>query len=138
MRNVVSYFAVLTGALCSPLALSAAGPINSVTNDLPPQGMAARPEKDPLRTLDDLMALTERSLNDQKQLRRQLVEYYKVKARYLQDPQNKDNIVQMIKAAHQVQQIIEAQHLAYVFDSELLDELKFFSQIASKKGMTRP
>ncbi len=119
------------------IAEMSATPINATTTDLPPLAMA-RPESSPSRQLDDLIIVTEKSLADQKQLKRQVTDYLKVKARYLKDQQNKDNIVQLVKAAHQVQQSIETQRLSYVFDSELLEELKFFSQIASKKGLPPP
>jgi hypothetical protein len=127
-------------SLCATFSIQAAshGPINPSTADLPPQGIAFIPEKDALRALDDLIAVTDKSLAEQKQLRRLTVDYFKVKARYLQDQQNKDNVVQMVKSAHQLQKAMESQNLIHVFDAELLDEIKFFSQIASKKGITRP
>ncbi len=134
-----TFICALIASVSFVLLVSAAsfGPVNSSTEDLPPGGIA-RPESTPLRQLDDIIAVTEKSAIDQKQLRRQLSDYYKVKARYLQDEQNKDNIIQLVKAAHLVQQSINSQHLQYLFDSDLLEELNFFSQIASKKGLPRP
>ncbi|MDP1836175.1 MAG: hypothetical protein Q8K75_09675 [Chlamydiales bacterium] len=137
MKNCCIFAIFLTLFFASAQAASF-GPVNASTQDMPPQGMASRPEKDSLRPLDDLIAITEKNLTEQKQLRRLVVEYYKVKARYLQDQLNKDNVIQMVKAAHQLQQSIDAQHLTHVFDPELAEELKFFSQIASKKGLSRP
>lgn len=139
MKLVVSFissvFCIMAFSLCHGATY---GAINAVSSDMPPVGIAARPEKDPLRPLDDLIALTEKNLSEQKQLRRQAVEYYKIKTRYLQDKQNKDLVVQMVRAAHQMQQTIEGQRLAQLFDAELLEELKFFSKIAAKNGITKP
>ncbi len=114
------------------------GTINASSNDAPPVDVAARPDKDPLRPLDDLIAITEKNLNEQKLLRKQAVEYYKIKSRYLQDKQNKDLVIQMVRAAHQMQQTIESQRVAQLFDAELLEELKFFAKIAAKNGITSP
>ncbi len=114
------------------------GSVNAVTPDLPPKGMAVRPDKDPLKSLDELIAVTDKSAAEQKQLRRQLIDYFKIKSQHLQDQQNKEVLVQMIQAAFVVQKMIDSLHLSHVFDAELLDELKFFSQIAAKKGIHRP
>ena len=93
---------------------------------------------DTMRQLNDLIEVTENNLNHLRDLRQQFTEYYKIKAKYLLNQQDRDQILRMVKAASQLQHTIEAQNLSYAFDPETLKELSFFSQIANKKGLTRP
>ncbi len=117
---------------------AAFGPVHASTGDLPPNSTDLQVKKDDVRQLDDLISLTEKSLSEQKELRNQLVMYHRVKEQYLEDKSNRQQIVRMVKAAHQLLQHIESQHLTHVLEAETLDELHFFSQIASKKGISRP
>ena len=93
---------------------------------------------DTMRQLNDLIEVTESNLAQLRDLRQQFGEYYKIKAKYLLNQQDKKQILRMVKAASRLQKSIQAQNLAHAFDPETVKELAFFSQIASKKGVPRP
>ncbi len=90
------------------------------------------------RQLNDLIEVTEMNLSQLKELHRQFVDYQKIKAKYLLNQQDKEQILRMVKAASRLQQAIQAQNLSHLFDAETVKELAFFSQIANKKGIPRP
>ncbi len=93
---------------------------------------------DTIRQLNDLIEVTESSLVKLRELRQQFLDYATIKASYLQQQQNKEQILRMVKAAGRLQKTIQAQNLTHTFDPEIIKELAFFSQVASKKGLARP
>lgn len=106
--------------------------IHPLTPDLPP---AETPKvvDNPLQTLDTLITATEQTLADQKALRQRLIEYCQLKAQYLQDPHNREQMTRLVRAAPLILEAIQTYHLSDAFDPDWLEELGFFSQIATKK-----
>ena len=90
------------------------------------------------RQLNDLIEVTEMNLSQLKELHQQFVDDQKIKAKYLLNQQDKEQILRMVKAASRLQQAIQAQNLSHLFGTETVKELAFFSQIANKKGIPRP
>ncbi len=124
--------------LAATYAQAAFGPVDASTGDLPPDSQQLRAEQSPLRQLDDIIAVTKTSLKEQQEIRKELVAYKRTKEQYLQDKDDRQQLVRMVKSAHNLLRHIESQHLSHAFNAELMEELKFFSQIASKKGVPRP
>jgi hypothetical protein len=91
-----------------------------------------------IRALDQLTAMTERSLAAQRQIRQQMLDYRQIKAQFLQNQQDRELIVRVVKAAYGLQNAIKANHLEDALDSEFMHEIAFFSQIASKKSLPKP
>lgn len=91
-----------------------------------------------LQALDQLISATEQSLAAQRQIREQLSGYGEMKSHYLQDQQNRELVLKLVKAANALQAGIESNRLTDPLDGELLHELAFFSQIAKKKSLPKP
>lgn len=126
-------------ALCLGGALHAAPvPIQPMTRDLPPAQLPGGEGEGSLTTLDRLIAATEQTLSAEKQIRQMVVEYNTTKVQYLQNQQNRELIVRMVKMAKSLLDAIQMNYLSDAFDTEFMQELSFFAQIASKKTLPKP
>lgn len=88
--------------------------------------------------LDTLIEATEQSLEGQKKLRAQIVEYQKIQELYLKKPQDNDLLLKVVKSAYRTLQTIKENHLIQTFDSDFIDELTVLSQPATKRGVPKP
>jgi hypothetical protein len=113
------------------LCLLFIGAISSLT-------AAATLPKGELSMLNALIEATQRSLEQQKNLLEQVKKYQELQQRYIEDPENKELLLQLAKEALRVQKSIEATHLKQAFEPEFLSELTLFSQIGLKRGIPRP
>ena len=104
---------------------------------IPPSGEKVSLQGE-LKMLDDLIALTEESLKNEKRLREDVLEYKKDLELYLSHSSDKETVVKVAKTAHRVLERIKELHLIEAFDPDLISELTLFSQIALKKGIPRP
>ena len=91
-----------------------------------------------LQTLDNLIAATQKSLDEQKKLREIFLDYQTFRVQCEQDPNDNDKLLKMVKVALRLHNAIQESHLTNNFDPEFIKELTLFSQIASKKGVPRP
>lgn len=105
----------------------------------------ASPIKDPaaligneISRLDTLIQATELSLEGQKKLRTQIMEYQKLQDLYFKTPQDNDLLFKVIKSAYRTLQTIKENHLVQTFDPEFIDELTVLSQPATKRGIPKP
>lgn len=89
-------------------------------------------------TLDNLIELTGQNLQSQERIRLQLIDYQKINTAFLKNPDDKEMLFQMIKSADRLFENINKTHLSQNFSPEFLNELKLFSQIASKAGIPKP
>lgn len=113
---------------------AAADPIQATTQNLPPETLPSQePGTRSLTSLDTLIAATEETLEAQRKVRQMARDYQRAKAIYLQDPQNRQRITQLVKMAHLLLGDIKAYSLLDAFDPEFLGELSYFSQIATKQ-----
>ncbi|WP_213151480.1 MULTISPECIES: hypothetical protein [unclassified Neochlamydia] len=94
--------------------------------------------KNELKRLDQLIFVTERNLEQQKALREIFLHYQERQSFYLQNPQDKESTLHMVKAAYQLLEAIKANHLLQTFDTEFISQLTFFSQFATKQGSSTP
>jgi hypothetical protein len=103
------------------------------------------PIKDPaaligneIARLDTLIQATELSLEGQKKLRVQIVEYQKLQDIYFKNPQDNELLFKVIKSAYRTLQTIKENHLTQTFDADFIDELTVLSQPATKRGIPKP
>lgn len=90
-----------------------------------------------LERLDRLIVITEQNLENQKALRQLFVDYQQKQMNYLQNTQDKEITLQMVKSAHRLLESIKANHLIQTFDTEFISQLTFFSQFATKRGVPK-
>lgn len=108
-------------------------------------GEVPSPIKDPnaligneISRLDTLIQATELSLEGQKKLRGQILEYQKLQDQYLGNSKDNDLLMKLVKSAYRTLQTIKDNHLEQTFDADFIDELTILSQPASKRGIPRP
>ena len=89
-------------------------------------------------TLENLIELTKLQFQSQEKIRLQLIEYQKISTAFLKNPDDKELLFQTIKLADRLFENINQAHLSQNFSPEFLNELKLFSQIASKAGIPKP
>jgi hypothetical protein len=87
--------------------------------------------------LDTLIQATEQSLEGQKILREQMIEYQKLQEQYLKHPQDNDLLFKVIKSAYRTLQTIKTNHLTQTFDTDFIDELTVLSKPATKRGIPK-
>jgi hypothetical protein len=87
--------------------------------------------------VETLIATTEKRLQKQKELR-ELVSAFKKEKDIFTIEQTKKNAGQMVQTARKIMGIISEEKLQYLFSSDYLDELLFFSSIAGRNAPARP
>lgn len=90
-----------------------------------------------LERLNQLTAITEINLANQKALKQLFLDYQQQQINYVQNPQNKEITLKMVRSAHRLLESIKANHLLQIFDTEFISQLTFFSQFATKKGIPK-
>lgn len=88
--------------------------------------------------LDNLIAVTEKSLEKQKALRDLIEHYNNTQKALLKNSDNKELLFRTVKLAQRVLESIQDNHLTHNFDSAFLSELTLLSQIAAKYGEPKP
>lgn len=88
--------------------------------------------------LDTLIQATELSLEAQKKLRIQILEYQKLQDQYLKNEHDNELLLKLVKSAYRALQTIKTNHLEQNFDNDFIEELTIIAQPANKKGITRP
>lgn len=124
-----SILSLLFFCVCSFVS---ADPVHPTTEALPDfEKMTAR-EGQEMQMLDQLITVTQKNLERQRQLRCYITEYLDLQARYIENTDDKDLSVQLVRKAKQVLDGIQQQHLNQAFDPEFISELSFFANIAQK------
>lgn len=108
-------------------------------------GLAADIKKDPkellgsqIAMLDDLIAMTKQTLQAETDIKALILEYQKIQEEYLRNPENKEQVIKMVRMAHRVLTKIQDHYLVQQFDPDFISELTLFSKIATKKGVPKP
>lgn len=127
----MKYFFSLLAVLCVTLPLLADDAIRPMTTDLPRTSNPSLRLKE-TALLDHLIEATAQNLESQKQLKQLLQDYLQLQQQYAQNTQDKQLSFRMVKKAHELLEKIQEQHLTQAFDQEMLSELTFFSNIATK------
>jgi hypothetical protein len=129
MKTIIS-FAFFVFVLLGHL--DAADPISNLKETEP--ALVAAKE---LQRLNNLISITEKNLENQKALKELFLEYQKQQVNYLQNSDDKEATLRMVKSAHRLLESIKANHLLETFDTEFISQLTFFSQFATKRGVPK-
>jgi hypothetical protein len=116
--------------ICLPLFAPASQPV--------PDMVDAEMKQNQLALLDNLIAVTEKNVTLEKQLRQMVQEYLKVQEAYLQNPSNQEQTLKMVTMAQRLLDKVKEANLLQAFDTDFISELTFFSQIAAKRGLPSP
>jgi hypothetical protein len=95
-------------------------------------------EDDEVKVIDQLITVTTRQLETQKQMKELMVQFKKQREEFIQGNQTKSHASKMVRTARQIYEIITSNHLEHLFAKDYLDELTFFSSIAGKTAVIRP
>ena len=88
--------------------------------------------------LDQLIEQDEKLLIRQKNLSEKMRLFQRQKETFVAGDQTKMHAFEMVSTARELLGMIKEEHLAYIFSSEYLDELMFFSSIGGKTAPVRP
>lgn len=91
-----------------------------------------------LLMLDDLIAMTQKSLAAEMEIKELIVEYQRIQESYLKNQDDKELVIKMVRMAHRILIKTQENYLTQQFDPDFISELTLFSKIASKKGIPKP
>lgn len=116
-----------------------------VLSALPLSAAAPAGIKDPealigneLSRLEDLIQATQLSLEAQKKLKGEIIDYQKVQEQFLASPKDNELLMKVVKSAHKTLRTIKDNHLENMFDADFINELTILSQPAAKRGVPKP
>lgn len=116
------------------LAISCQLPIYATTSIKDPEAMIGNE----ISRLDTLIQATELSLEGQKKLRVQIIEYQKLQEHYLSNTKDNELLLKLVKSAYRTLNTIKENHLTQTFDNDFIDELTVISKPATKRGIPKP
>ena len=90
-----------------------------------------------IEVVKQLIETTEKSLNDQRRLLSQLEEFYHQRALFVEDSSDAKAGAALVRAAMRIQKELEKEHLAHLFSSEFLEEVRFFNQVGDRARKAR-
>lgn len=85
-----------------------------------------------IEVLQDLISVTQKSLNAQKELLTALVKFKVARNAFVEEPTSRKLATILVKTAMVVYKKIEEEHLAHLFSSDFLTEIQFFNQLGTK------
>ena len=85
-----------------------------------------------------LIEATKKNLDSQLALKEKMQRFIEQKEKFRLGEHTKNLAFLMVQNASEIRSIIAEHHLEYLFTSQYLEELAFFSLIAHKKTPTRP
>jgi hypothetical protein len=91
-----------------------------------------------LRSLDDLITITEQGLTAQRQLREMVASYSASREIVQRNPNDNEALYRQSVMAKRLLDQIENNHLEHVFSREFLSELHLFAKVANKHILPRP
>jgi hypothetical protein len=96
------------------------------------------PSQDEEEAIDILISLAEKRLEIQKELKELARQFKEEKDLFIKGEQSKSHASRMVGTARKILEIVADQNISYLFSSDYLDELAFFSSIAGKNAPVRP
>lgn len=93
---------------------------------------------DEVSSLENLIATNEKHLSAQKQLKDKMKLFQKQKEEFMLGNQSKSHAFSMVSNAREILTVVKEEHLSYLFPTEYLEELIFFSSIAAKSVPLKP
>ncbi len=94
--------------------------------------------EDEVKSLAKLIEVNESRLEVQKKLKEKMVSFQKQKEEFIAGNDSQKHAFAMVSNAREILGEIKKENLAYLFSSEYLEELVFFSSIAGKSSPIRP
>ena len=94
--------------------------------------------EDEVKSLAKLIEVNEVRLEVQKHLKEKMVLFKKQKEEFIAGSDSQKHAFAMVSNAREILGEIKKENLAYLFSSEYLEELVFFSSIAGKSSPIRP
>ena len=94
--------------------------------------------EDEISSLQQLILVNEKRLVAQKNLKEKMQLLQKQKEEFLLGNQSKSHTFSMVSNARQILISVKEEHLSYLFDTEYLEELIFFSSLATKSVPMKP
>lgn len=88
--------------------------------------------------LDDLIQATEMSLEAQKKLKAEILDYQQLQNQFLNNSKDNELLLKLVKSAHRTLRTIKDNRLENMFDTDFIDELTVLSQPAAKRGVPKP
>lgn len=86
-----------------------------------------------IETIQELIAVTEKNLTTQKKLLTALVQFKHARADFIAEPTSGQLATRLVKSAMQVQRQIEKEHLAYLFPTDFLSEMQFYTRVGNRE-----
>ena len=93
---------------------------------------------DEVSSLEQLIHVNEKRLLIQKDLKEKMIKFQKQKEEFHLGNQTKSHTFAMVSNARQILVSIKEEHLSYLFATDYLEELIFFSSIAAKSVPIKP
>ena len=94
--------------------------------------------EDEVKSLEKLIEVNEVRLQVQKELKEKMLSFQKQKEEFIAGNESQKHAFSMVSNARSILGEIKKENLAYLFSSEYLEELVFFSSIAGKSAPLRP
>jgi hypothetical protein len=91
-----------------------------------------------INRMDALIKATENTLELEQRVRNNIVEYQRIQELFLLAPEDNEMLMKMVRIAHKTLLSIQEAHLEYTFDPDFINELKFLSSVAVKRGIPKP
>ena len=89
-------------------------------------------------SLQQLIAVNEKRLLAQKELKAKMEHFRKQKEEFWLGNQSKSHTFSMVSNAREILVAVKEEHLSYLFATDYLEELLFFSSVAAKSVPIRP
>jgi hypothetical protein len=94
--------------------------------------------EDEVTVLQKLIEVNEKRLFLQKKLKEKMELFQRQKEEFILGNQSKKHAFLMVSNAREILSEVKKEHLSYLFSSDYLEELVFFSSIAGKSTPVRP
>ena len=82
--------------------------------------------------IKELIASTERNLENQQRLLSYLEEFYVAREHFVRDSNSAQLGAALVRSAMRVHREMEEEHLAHLFSASFLEEIRFFNQMGRK------
>ena len=91
-----------------------------------------------ISSLAQLISVNEKRLVVQKEIKTKMERFKKQKEEFLLGNQSKSHTFSMVSNAREILVSVKEEHLSYLFATDYLEELLFFSSIAAKSVPIKP
>lgn len=89
-------------------------------------------EQDEISVILELIDASKKNLEEQRKLLKLIVDFKKARESFISEPTSPRLATSLVKSAAAVSKEIEANQLTYLFSSDFLSEIRFFTQVGEK------